>query len=419
MAKETYYRLTEEGKEYLKSGLPEKNLVEFLNNHPKKSIKIEKAIAHVRNFSIALKWAMDKGWVDRERDEIFLVKMPKDIPEQQALERLAKDEVVDDTMLEVLLQRKLVDKAVIGDVDKLIDKEVTNLTSELLKTGIWRQVKFKPYNVELLGRKIYGGKRQPYNQFLKQVKQKLVELGFEEMTGPLVETEFWNFDSLYQPQSHPARDWAQTYQLKYPKLGELPSKNIVDNVKEAHEAGISGSTGWGYRWDPKIAMRLMPRAHGTALSARALASKPKIPGKYFAMVRCFRPDVIDATHGVEFNQTEGIVLDENLNFKHLLGILKMFAIEIAGAKKVKFLPDYYPFTSPSAQLSALHPDLGWIEFGGSGIFREELTKPLGVDVPVLAWGIGIDRLAMFKLDIQDIRHLFSQDLDWLRKRKVL
>ena len=419
MTKETFYRLTKEGKEYLERGLPEKNLVEFLNNHPKKSIKIEKAIAHVRNFSIALKWAMDKGWVDRERDEIFLVKMPKDIPEQQALERLAKDEVVDDTMLEVLLQRKLVDKAVIGDVDKLIDKEVTNLTSELLKTGIWRQVKFKPYNVELLGRKIYGGKRQPYNQFLKQVKQKLVELGFEEMTGPLVETEFWNFDSLYQPQSHPARDWAQTYQLKYPKLGELPSKNIVDNVKEAHEAGISGSTGWGYRWDPKIAMRLMPRAHGTALSARALASKPKIPGKYFAMVRCFRPDVIDATHGVEFNQTEGIVLDENLNFKHLLGILKMFAIEIAGAKKVKFLPDYYPFTSPSAQLSALHPDLGWIEFGGSGIFREELTKPLGVDVPVLAWGIGIDRLAMFKLDIQDIRHLFSQDLDWLRKRKVL
>jgi phenylalanyl-tRNA synthetase alpha chain len=124
-------------------------------------------------------------------------------------------------------------------------------------------------------------------------------------------------------------------------------------------------------------------------------------------------------HGVEFNQIEGIVLGEALNFRHLLGILKMFAIEIAGAKKVKFIPDYYPFTEPSCQLSALHPELGWIEFGGSGIFREELTKPLGVNVPVIAWGLGIDRLAMFKLGIRDIRELFSQNLEWLRSQKVV
>ena len=415
MVKEVYYRLTKEGKDYLEKGLPEKNLVEFLNNHPKKSIKIEKAIAHVKNFSIALKWSMDNGWVDRERDEIFLVKMPKDMPEQQALEKIAKDEAIDDKLLEILLQRKLVEKAVIGDVDKLIGKEVTNLTPELLKTGIWRQVKFKPYNIEAIGKKTYAGKRQPYVQFLKQVRQKLVELGFEEMSGPLIETEFWNYDSLFQPQLHPARDWTQTYELKYPREGKLPEKKIVENVKKTHEIGIAGSTGWGYKWDPKKAMQLMPRAHGTALSARTLAYKPKIPGKYFAIVRCFRPDVIDATHGVEFNQTEGIVLGEGLNFKHLLGILKMFAIEIAGAEKVKFIPDYYPFTEVSAQLSALHPDLGWIEFGGSGIFREELTKPLGVDVPVLAWGIGIDRLAIFKLKIDDIRELFSQNLKWLRE----
>ncbi len=417
MTKEIFYKLTKEGKEYLEGGLPEKNLVEFLNRHPKKSIKIEKAIAHVKNFSIALKWAMDKGWVDRERNEIFLVKMPKEIPEQQTLEKISKNETIEDRMLEVLLQRRLVEKAVIGDVDKLIGKEVANLTPELLKTGIWKQVKFKPYNVELLGKKIYAGKRQPYNQFLRQVRQKLVELGFEEMVGPLVETEFWNFDSLFQPQNHPARDWTQTYQLKYPKWGKL-DKKVAGNVKRAHENGIAGSSGWGYKWDPRKAMQLMPRAHGTALSARTLANKPKIPGKYFALARCFRPDIIDATHGVEFNQTEGIVVDESLNFKHLLGILKMFAIEIAGAEKVKFLPDYYPFTEPSCQLSALHPELGWIEFGGSGIFREELTRPLGVDVPVIAWGIGIDRLAMFKLGIHDIRHLFSQNLDWLRRQKV-
>jgi phenylalanyl-tRNA synthetase alpha chain len=122
---------------------------------------------------------------------------------------------------------------------------------------------------------------------------------------------------------------------------------------------------------------------------------------------------------VEFNQIEGIILDESLTFRHLLGILKMFAMEIGGADEVSFLPDYYPFTEPSVQLSAKHPQLGWIELGGAGIFREEVTQPLGVKVPVIAWGIGIDRLAMLKLKINDIRQLFSQDLNWLRRTAVV
>jgi phenylalanyl-tRNA synthetase alpha chain len=238
-------------------------------------------------------------------------------------------------------------------------------------------------------------------------------MGFIEMRGPTIETEFWNFDALYQPQNHPARDWWSTYRMKQPKFGLLPKK-FVGVVKKAHEKGVAGSTGWGYKWDPRIAMQLMPRAHCTCLSARTLASKPKIPGKYFAIARCFRPDVIDASHGVEFNQVEGIVLGE-VNFKNLLGLLKQFAEEIAGTEKVRFIPDYFPFTEPSAQLSAKHPELGWIEFGGSGIFREELTYPLGIKVPVLAWGLGIDRLAMFRLGINDIRNLFSKDLKWLRE----
>jgi phenylalanyl-tRNA synthetase alpha chain len=247
-----------------------------------------------------------------------------------------------------------------------------------------------------------------------------VELGFKEMTGPLVESEFWNFDALYQPQNHPARTWTDTYQMKNPSHGRLPDGKIVDQVRQTHEDGwTTGSTGWGYRWDPRIAARLMPRAHGTCLSARTLASGPEIPGKYFGIARCYRPDVLDATHLIEFNQAEGIVIGEDLHLRNLLGILEIFAKEIAGAEKVKFLPDYYPFTEPSVQLSAKHPDLGWIEFGGSGIFREELTRPLGVDVPVLAWGIGIDRLAMFKLGINDIRYLFANDLKWLRDARMV
>ncbi|HIP74949.1 MAG TPA: phenylalanine--tRNA ligase subunit alpha, partial [Thermococcus paralvinellae] len=300
-------------------------------------------------------------------------------------------------------------------------EEVSVLTPDLIKSGRWRNVEFKRFNIKAPVKRIYPGKKQPYRAFLDRIRRKLIEMGFIEMTAEsLIETQFWNFDALFQPQNHPARDWTDTYQLKYPKYGSLPQEELVERVKAAHEhGGTTGSRGWGYKWDPRIAMMLMPRAHGTALSGRQLAKGVQIPGKYFAIQRVFRPDVLDRTHLIEFNQVEGIVIAEELTFKHLLGILKRFATEVAGAKKVKFLPDYYPFTEPSVQMSAKHPELGWVEFGGAGIFREEMTKPLGIDVPVIAWGIGIDRLAMFKLGIDDIRYLFSYDLRWLREAKII
>jgi phenylalanyl-tRNA synthetase alpha chain len=417
----TQCRLTEEGKEYARSGLPEQQLVQTLDSFPQKSATIGKIVGRVKNFPVALKWALEKGWVMKKADEIVLLKKPDLFDLQEALKKIDKGQEAEQQLVEVLMQRQLVEKivAIKEEVKKLAGQEVTFLTPEIIKTGTWQKVRFKPYNVEAVGQKKYPGKRQPYIQFLLEVRQKLVELGFKEMIGPMIETEFWNFDALFQPQNHPARDWSQTYSLKQPKSGSLPESKIVAAVKNAHEKGIAGSVGWQYKWNPQRAMQLMPRAHGTAVSARTLAAGPNIPGKYFSFSRCFRPDVIDVTHGVEFIQAEGIVVDESLNFKTLLGILKMFATEIAGAEKVKFMTDYYPFTEPSCQLSAKHPDLGWIEFGGSGIFREELTKPLGVDVPVLAWGIGIDRLAMFKLNIDDIRKLFTQDLNWLRKQPIV
>ncbi|MEE9595088.1 MAG: phenylalanine--tRNA ligase subunit alpha [Candidatus Hydrothermarchaeales archaeon] len=413
------YRLTEEGSKYLREGLPEMNLMDAL----KEPMTIVEARGRVDNFSIALQWCKKNGWVKVEGGTLYLEESPQEIPEMKGLQDIHEGKEIDEKLLSILISRVLVEKAkedIIARAQKLAEKEITHLPEELIKTGLWDKARFKPYNVEVTGRRIYPGKRQPYQRFVEGMKRKLVELGFEEMTGPLVESEFWNFDALYQPQDHPARDWTSTYELKQPATGDLPPKEIVERVKETHENGwTTGSTGWGYRWDPSKAMRLLPRAHGTCLSARTLASNPSVPGKYFAIARCYRPDVLDATHLIEFNQAEGIVLDESLNLQNLLGILEIFAKEIAGAEKVKFIPDYYPFTEPSIQLSAYHSELGWIEFGGSGIFREELTKPLGVDVPVIAWGIGIDRLAMFKLGVKDIRYLFSRDLKWLRESKVV
>ena len=414
------YKLTLEGEKYLKEGLPELGLVELLKKGP---LLIGDASKKIENFNISLQWAKKNGWVDIVQGKLTLLKTPGIIPEKDALEKISKGRDVSPQILDVLLKRKLVEEEREDERKRaqvFVGKDIDKLTQELIKTGLWKETKLKAYNVEFVGKKIYSGKRQPYNQFLYQIRRKLVELGFKEMNGDFIELEFWNFDALYQAQNHPSRDWTETYSLKEPKHGNLPDPKLVERVKETHESGWkTGSTGWGYKWDPRRAAQLMPRAHGTCLSARVLANKPEIPGKYFSMARVFRPDVLDPTHLIEFNQTEGIVIGEDMNLRNLLGILKMFAVEVAGATQVKFLPDYYPFTEPSVQMSAKHPELGWVEFGGAGIFREELTKPLGIDVPVLAWGIGIDRLAMFKLDIKDIRYLFSTNLKWLREQKMV
>lgn len=417
------YKLTKEGEEYLKNGLPERIVFNTLCFLPEDERKVGFLIVEIKNFrvvTIGLKWCLDRKWVQKIGNELkpLVNSIPKELGEEKALRKISegKDKEVDKKILEVLMERNIVTK--ISETYRKTEKEliksgnvIDELTHDIIRTGLWKGKKFKSVDVEN-PRKIKleksSGKQQPYNQFLWDVRQKMIELGFKEMTGTLVETEFWNFDALYQPQHHPARTWAQTYSLKYPKSGELPNKKIVDGVKTSHE------NGWKYKWDPRTAMKLMPRAHTTCLSARTLAGKPKIPGKYFALSRCFRPDVIDATHGVEFNQLEGIVIGE-VSFKNLLGELKELARKIAGAEKVKFLPDYYPFTEPSAQISAKHPELGWMEFGGSGVFREEWTHALGIKEPVLAWGMGIDRFAMFKLGINDIRELFSRNLSWLRR----
>ena len=403
------YELTEEGNKYLEEGLPELNLLK----EAEKNKDIKKLKENVENFNIALQWAKKNGWIRIDKGEIIVEKKSSKYDLQESLKNHGK---ASKENLEMLLKRGLIRKIredVEKEAKKFVGKMVTNIHPSLLKTGLWRDVKLKKYNIKVKGKKIYPGKIQPYQKFILQVRKKLVELGFKEMTGPIIETEFWNFDALFQPQNHPARDWTDTYSLKNPVYGKLPDKKIVEAVKKSHE------NSWKYEWCEKKASKLTPRAHDTAISPRYLARGVEIPGKYFNLVRCFRPDVIDATHNVEFNQLGGFVIGENMSLKHLLGLLKMFAIELGGAEEVKFLPDYYPFTEPSVQISIKHKKLGWIELAGAGIFRKELTEPLGVKVPVIAWGVGIDRLAMCALGIKDIREMFSQNLSWLRNFKVL
>ena len=296
-------------------------------------------------------------------------------------------------------------------------EEIGQLTPEMLRDGSWHGRTFRPYPLSVPPVQAVIGRRSPYAAYLDEVKDKLVSLGFEQFDGSLVETEFWNSDALFMPQFHSARDIHDVYYLQTPTHAREIEEPYLSQVAAAHENGWhTGSRGWRYAFDRDFTRRLILRSQGTAVSARTLKDA-KVPGRYFGMLRCFRPDDVDATHLSDFYQTEGIVLGEDVNLKTLLGLLEMFAVEVAGATDVKYVPGYFPFTEPSVEVHIKHPVLGWFELGGSGIFRPEVTEPQGVHVPVLAWGLGIDRMALMRLGLADLRELFSPDIQNVRRRR--
>ncbi|QQO09781.1 phenylalanine--tRNA ligase subunit alpha [Breznakiella homolactica] len=304
------------------------------------------------------------------------------------------------------------------DAAGITGDEIGTLTPEMLSDGSWKGRAFRSYNVKVPPTRLIVGRTNPYAKFLEDVKDKLVSLGFEEFDGPLVETEFWNSDALFMPQFHSARDIHDVYHVAEPEKAQSIEEPWLSNIAEAHEnGGKTGSRGWNYTFDREFTRRLILRSQGTVLSAKQLPTA-KIPGKYFGMARCFRYDRVDATHLSDFYQTEGIVLGEEVNLRTLLGFLEMFAVEVAGAKDVKYVPGYFPFTEPSVEVHIKHPVLGWFELGGSGIFRPEVTQSLGVSVPVAAWGIGIDRMALMALGLNDLRELFSNDIENVRLRRA-
>jgi phenylalanyl-tRNA synthetase alpha chain len=446
-------KLTPEGETYAKNGLPERNLIlatADLGGTADLQVAAKKSNLSSEFVQIALGWTIRKKWatyspqnntlhiteallhqttIPEDCDEAFLKHLntkhqaaQEDLsPElQKATEQLKKRKLV---TIEPKTTRNLQitneGKKAFSEV-KIAPQEITQLTPEMIITGKWHTAKLQKYNIEAPVAKTWSGKKHPYLQFLDEVRAKLVQLGFQEMTGTAVETSFFNFDALYVPQDHPAREASDIYYVKDPQSGSIPDDSVVQQVKASHQNGWkTGSTGWGYNYSLQAAQRLLLRGHGTCLSARTLeAGKFDVPSKHFSIARVYRPEITDKTHLSEFNQVEGIIIDENLNLKDLLGVLGKFAMEIAGADKIRFKPDYFPFTEPSVELSAYKEGYGWVEFGGSGIFRPEVTLPLGVKEPVIAWGLGVDRLFMMRAGIEDIRMIFSQDLGWLRKKQV-
>ena len=447
----TVVSLSSEGKLHAEKNLPERNLLNSIIGLGG-SAKLDKAYAESglsKEFKqIALGWIIRKKWcIFDSKNRLLSLSNPKKLvlvgTDEKLLhyllgkKSLSLDLITEDLQraIEILRKRKLLfteektcrileittlgTKAV--KEAKIVTEKVTQLTPNLIISGKWKNINLQEYNIKAPVAKTWPGKKHPYLRFLEEVRNTLVTLGFQEMTGSTVELSFFNFDALYTPQDHPAREIFGIYQVKDPKFGDLSCYDkTLEKVAATHENGWkTGSTGWDYQYSRTEAKRLILRGHGTCLSARTLQSKNfDVPSKFFSIARCYRPEVVDKTHLSEFNQVEGIVVDEKLTLRDLLGVLARFAIEVAGADKIRFKPDYFPFTEPSVELSAYKKGYGWIEFGGSGIFRPEVTAPLDVKVPVIAWGLGIDRLFMMRSGITDIREIFSQSLDWLRRKEV-
>jgi phenylalanyl-tRNA synthetase alpha chain len=298
---------------------------------------------------------------------------------------------------------------------------IDRLSHEMLVKGNWKNKQFRSYDIEINVPKIYGGKRHFVRQSMEYIKQIWLELGFKEMTGSFVQSAFWDLDVLFVPQDHPARTMQDTFYIKDPENSKLP-KELKEKVKEVHEnGGKTGSKGWGNKWEEGEASKNMLRTHTTVLSAQTIANlkESDLPAKFFSVNKVFRNEALNWKHLFEFHQVEGIVIDPNANLKHLKGYLREFYQKL-GFEKVRMRPGHFPYTEPSLEVDVFHPEKKeWIELGGAGIFRPEVVQTLfGIDIPVLAWGQGLERGIMSFYQFKDIRQLYNNDIKEIKSVKI-
>lgn len=289
----------------------------------------------------------------------------------------------------------------------------------MLESGSWRDTPFKEYNFRTLGESVGGGHLHPLLKVRAEFRKILMEMGFEEMpTDKWVESSFWNFDTLFQPQSHPARDAHDTFFIKEPCRTVSIPEEYYERVKTMHEQGGSGSIGYRTVFQREEATKNLLRTHTTAISSRMLYKLANRPGgfkpaKYFSIDRVFRNESMDATHLCEFHQVEGLIADYNLSLGDLIGTIETFFRKI-GITQLRFKPAFNPYTEPSMEVFGYHPDLKkWTEIGNSGMFRPEMLAPMGLpkDVRVIAWGLSLERPTMIKYRIDNIRNLFGHKVD--------
>lgn len=433
---EVEYVLTKEGRKYADEGLPERKVHDALPADGMPLSDIKKQFEQ-GTISIAMGWLRQKGWAKFEKrdGETFLIPLiAAPSADEKALEAIvlhkpAKD--IDRNAIKDLVKRNLVqtvevkEKFVratdaglqIKEMGIEIAEEIAQLTPELIASGGWQGKTFRKFDVGAPVLLEYGGKMHILRMGIDTVKRTLIEMGFKEMEGPMIDAEFYVNDLLFMPQDHPARTHWDQFNIKEPKYIHHLPEDLALKVKAVHkDGGTTGSLGWNYDWKEIIARKLVLRGHTTSLTARYLMKYNKPPQKFFSVDKVFRNDTIDQTHLLEFCQIEGWVMDHHLSVSDLMGTFREFYKRF-GITTLKFKPTYNPYTEPSLEIYGRHPRTGrWIEVGNSGMFRDEMLAPFGITCDVMAWGLSLERLMMILYGYEDIRDLHGPlcNIDFLR-----
>ncbi|CEL92423.1 unnamed protein product [Vitrella brassicaformis CCMP3155] len=435
--------LTEEAESYVAKGTPEKQVFDHVKAAGDEGVTQADLQAALRDVAkVGFAKAMQNKWVVLNKETKRATANVGDIEDEgkEQLQLVARwggnaadlAAHLDDKKLQDLKKRKLVSQASVTayavrkgpQFSTTIAKKEADLTQEMILKGTWNNTEFKEYNFFAAGKDLGGGHLHPLLKVRAEFRQILLLMGFEEMpTNNWVESSFWNFDALFQPQQHPARDAHDTFFLTHPQSADRSKidGSYFESVKRMHEEGGEGSIGWRYEWSEEESLKNVLRTHTTAVSSQMLYrlgqqyQKDRVftPKKYFSIDRVFRNETLDATHLAEFHQVEGVVADKNLNLGHLIGIFKEFFRRI-GITNLRFKPAYNPYTEPSMEIFGFHPLLNkWVEVGNSGIFRPEMLLPMGLppDVQVIAWGLSLERPTMIQYNVANIRDLFGHKVD--------
>ncbi len=412
------YELSQLGKRYLKEKLPEERLLEILIGNEIDLGKLKEELGKESGVLIGLVKKLGLGRIEGGKLVLdvdglrrYAKKVRECLERAESCEELKKRGFVKRVKLSRIIvepTEKLVEMWKKGEIEKA--KVITALTSEIIESGAWKGAEFKEFDLTVEFPVRRSKRRHPLMEVHEYVKEVLVSMGFEEVKGEYVDYALWNFDVLLVPQFHPARSETDVFYVS-----GVEGKPIEEDVMKRTE--VEHKRMWGY-WRAEIARRLLLRTHTTVVTARTLYSRGGGEYRVFSLDRVFRSETLDPTHSMEFHQLEGIVVGKEVTFKHLLGFFEEFARKM-GLGEVFFKPAYFPFTEPSVEGFIKHPKVGWIEVFPGGMFRPEMLRIVGLEgYNVAAWGIGIDRIAMMLLDLDDIRELYTNDLDVIRKTKV-
>jgi len=406
--------LGKNGLDALKNGLPERRLVNLVKDGPKTFDEIRSSLQGF-DFNAAIAHAKKNDWINIEKtgtgSKISLKDPDADVPNDSDLiiSKLGEKTIVPTEFDNTPLAEPL--KSLMERPDFIIQHEEKTKTVSLSETGKkidLEKLDSGAIDVEADVPHVHAARIHPLKDTINEVRETFAHLGFTEIIGDLSQSSFWNFDALFTPQDHPARELQDTFYLKGLNAKQLATPTQIKNVSNAHKKG------WRYYWDIQEAKKMVLRTHTTCVTIKYLADKKPDEARIFSLGRVFRNEKLSFKHLAEFNQVEGVVVGKHITLRDLMGIQKEFYRKI-GLTKVKFWPTFFPYTEPSLQSMVYNEKLGkWIELFGMGIFRPEVTKPLGITKPVLAWGGGIERIAMLKFGLDDVREFYNNNLSWLR-----